>query len=151
MLQLLPLTPWRGWPAAKMLNKDLAAAVQASTRAGVCPIFMTCHWLCSNEFLREPTRPFAVRRAAILREAERNASYFRAECAAVAQETAEVEACSRLTFDAKGSASFAARVFCRRVAATPRRGYSAETRVGGGRDVDNLRRRVAATPRPRRG
>jgi len=127
MLQLLPLSKWRGWPAARDLDKELVKAVEAVRSVGACPIFMTSHWLCSQQFLRPPdgvrdfpseawspaelrgtladeTLPWAARKAAILRTAARNASYFPRECAVIARSSDEADVCARLTFDAAGSA-----------------------------------------------
>ena len=133
MLQLLPLIKWRGWPAARDLGRELAKAVDAVSTVGACPVFMTGHWLCSREFLRrrdesvegdfpsadweldrlrrflgDESNAWAARKAAILRIAAKNTSYFVKECSAITSDRDEIDACSKLSFDAAGSAHAAA-------------------------------------------
>ena len=133
MLQLLPLIKWRGWPAARDLSRELAKAVDSITSAGACPVFMTGHSLCSREFLKrrdesvegdfpsetweldrlrrflgDESNAWAARKAAILRIAAKNTSYYTRECAAITSDRDEIDACSKLSFDAAGSAHAAA-------------------------------------------
>ena len=133
MLQLLPLIKWSGWPAARDLGRELAKAVDSIQTVGACPVFMTGHSLCSREFLKrrdesvdvdfpsadwelerlrrfldDVNNPWAARKAAILRIAAKNASYFVKECSAITSDRDEIDACSKLSFDAAGSAHAAA-------------------------------------------
>ena len=133
MLQLLPLIKWRGWPAARDLGRELAKAVDSIKGVGACPVFMTGHWLCSREFLKrrdesvdgdfpsadwdllklrrflgDESNGWAARKAAILRISSKNTSYFVKECAAITSDQDEAAACSKLSFDAAGSAHAAA-------------------------------------------
>ena len=133
MLQLLPLIKWRGWPAARDLGRELAKAIDAVQSVGACPVFMTGHWLCSREFLKrrdesvegdfpsadwelerlrrfldDVNNPWAARKAAILRIAAKNTSYYTRECSAITSDRDEIDACSKLSFDAAGSAHAAA-------------------------------------------
>ena len=96
-------------------------------------MFMTGHWLCSREFLKrrdesvggdfpsadwdlvqlrrflgDDSNAWAARKAAILRIAAKNTSYFVKECAAITNDGDEAAACSKLSFDAAGSAHAAA-------------------------------------------
>jgi hypothetical protein len=133
MLQLLPLIKWRGWPAARDLGRELAKAVDSIKGVGACPVFMTGHWLCSREFLKrrdesekgefpsvdwelerlrrflgDESNAWAARKAAILRIAAKNTSYYTRECSAITSDRDEAAACSKLSFDAAGSAHAAA-------------------------------------------
>ena len=133
MLQLLPLIKWRGWPAARDLGRELAKAVDSIQSVGACPVFMTGHSLCSREFLKrrdesvegdfpsadwelerlrrflgDEANAWAARKAAILRIAAKNTSYFVKECSAITSDQDEAAACSKLSFDAAGSAHAAA-------------------------------------------
>ena len=133
MLQLLPLIKWRGWPAARDLGRELAKAVDAVSTVGACPVFMTGHWLCSREFLKrrddsvegdfpsadwelerlrrflgDESNAWAARKAAILFMSQKNTSYFARECSAITSDRDEIDACSKLSFDAAGSAHAAA-------------------------------------------
>ena len=133
MLQLLPLIKWRGWPAARDLGRELAKAVDSIQTVGACPVFMTGHSLCSREFLKrrdesvegdfpsadwdlvrlrrflgDESNAWAARKAAILRIAAKNTSYYTEECAAITSDRDEAAACSKLSFDAAGSAHAAA-------------------------------------------
>ena len=133
MLQLLPLIKWRGWPAARDLGRELAKAVDSIKGVGACPVFMTGHWLCSREFLKrrdeseagefptgdwdlvqlrrflgDESNAWAARKAAILRISAKNTSYYTKECAAITSDRDEAAACSKLSFDAAGSAHAAA-------------------------------------------
>ena len=133
MLQLLPLIKWRGWPAARDLGRELAKAADAVSTVGACPVFMTGHWLCSREFLKrrdeseagdfptgdwdlvqlrrflgDESNAWAARKAAILRIAAKNTSYYTRECSAITSDRDEIDACSKLSFDAAGSAHAAA-------------------------------------------
>ena len=133
MLQLLPLIKWRGWPAARDLGRELAKAVDAVQSVGACPVFMTGHSLCSREFLKrrddsvegafpsadwdllklrrflgDESNAWAARKAAILFMSQKNTSYFARECSAITSDRDEADACSKLSFDAAGSAHAAA-------------------------------------------
>ena len=133
MLQLLPLIKWRGWPAARDLGRELAKAVDSVVSVGACPVFMTGHSLCSREFLRrrdesvegdfpsetwelerlrrfldDVNNPWAARKAAILFMSQKNTSYYTKECASITSDRDEAAACSKLSFDAAGSAHAAA-------------------------------------------
>ena len=133
MLQLLPLIKWRGWPAARDLGRELAKAIDAVQSVGACPVYMTGHSLCSREFLKrrdesvegdfpsvdwelerlrrflgDESNAWAARKAAILRIAAKNTSYFVKECSAITSDRDEIDACSKLSFDAAGSAHAAA-------------------------------------------
>ena len=96
-------------------------------------MFMTGHSLCSREFLKrrdesvegdfpsadwelerlrrfldDVNNPWAARKAAILFMSQKNTSYYTKECASITSDRDEAAACSKLSFDAAGSAHAAA-------------------------------------------
>ena len=96
-------------------------------------MYMTGHSLCSREFLKrrddstevdfpaadwdlvqlrrflgDESNAWAARKAAILFMSQKNTSYFARECSAITSDQDEATACSKLSFDAAGSAHAAA-------------------------------------------
>ena len=61
-----------------------------------------------RRFLQDDSNAWAARKAAILRIAAKNTSYYAKECSAITSDQDEAAACSKLSFDAAGSAHAAA-------------------------------------------